>query len=355
MSLPLRVFCSNQPYLSHARCARDYASIVAELCTVVDDPDAADVALLHYEPPLLPHLLAQVPALRRLYRVGYFVWEADPLPASFHASIGGVDEIWTASWYTHALFADAHPRVHWVPHVVDYPAQADPERLQWVRAQLERAAGPPCGPTFLSISQSHNPRKNAEGLIQAFRYVAERLPGARLLLKTQGAPGAPLDRPQIAVDGAVVFIEGMLSAASLRALYDLSDVFVSAHRSEGWGLPLSDAMVARLPVVATGYSGNLDFMTPHNSFPVAADEVRIWPRDQFYLFDGSMRWGAPRRESLVAQMMAAAAACADGSIVAQIDQAAQDIQSFSRARVAVLLAAHLRRLCAQLGRMPPDP
>jgi glycosyltransferase involved in cell wall biosynthesis len=37
---------------------------------------------------------------------------------------------------------------------------------------------------------------------------------------------------------------------------------VSLHRAEGFGLTLADAMAIGLPVIATGYSGNLDFMPP---------------------------------------------------------------------------------------------
>lgn len=52
------------------------------------------------------------------------------------------------------------------------------------------------------------------------------------------------------------------------SLYASSDAFVSLHRSEGLGLSLVEAMSLGLPVVATGWSGNVDFMTPENSCPV---------------------------------------------------------------------------------------
>ena len=46
------------------------------------------------------------------------------------------------------------------------------------------------------------------------------------------------------------------------------DCYVSLHRSEGFGLTIAEAMALGKPVIATGYSGNMDFMNKDNSFPV---------------------------------------------------------------------------------------
>jgi glycosyltransferase involved in cell wall biosynthesis len=44
------------------------------------------------------------------------------------------------------------------------------------------------------------------------------------------------------------------------------DVYMSLHRSEGFGLPLAEALCGGMPVVATGWSGNIDFMNAANSY-----------------------------------------------------------------------------------------
>ena len=46
------------------------------------------------------------------------------------------------------------------------------------------------------------------------------------------------------------------------------DSFVSLHRSEGFGIGMAQAMYMRKPVIATGYSGNMEFMDHNNSFLV---------------------------------------------------------------------------------------
>ena len=44
-----------------------------------------------------------------------------------------------------------------------------------------------------------------------------------------------------------------------------SDCYVSLHRSLGLGSTIADAMALGVPVIATSYGGNLDYMDEHNS------------------------------------------------------------------------------------------
>ena len=41
-----------------------------------------------------------------------------------------------------------------------------------------------------------------------------------------------------------------------------ADCYVSLHRAEGFGYTLAEAMWIGKPVIATGYSGNVDYMSP---------------------------------------------------------------------------------------------
>src|SRR4029453_6276604 len=47
-----------------------------------------------------------------------------------------------------------------------------------------------------------------------------------------------------------------------------SSCFVGLHRGEGFGLTMGEAMAYGKPVIATGYSGNLTFMTSETSYLV---------------------------------------------------------------------------------------
>jgi glycosyltransferase involved in cell wall biosynthesis len=57
------------------------------------------------------------------------------------------------------------------------------------------------------------------------------------------------------------------------------DLYVSLHRSEGFGYTMAEAMWLGVPVVATGYSGNMDFMSESNSYPVRYRETVVREND----------------------------------------------------------------------------
>jgi glycosyltransferase involved in cell wall biosynthesis len=47
------------------------------------------------------------------------------------------------------------------------------------------------------------------------------------------------------------------------------------HRAEGFGLTMAEAMALGKPTIATGYSGNLEFMSPDNSYLVGWREGTV--------------------------------------------------------------------------------
>jgi glycosyltransferase involved in cell wall biosynthesis len=78
-----------------------------------------------------------------------------------------------------------------------------------------------------------------------------------------------------------VLIDEHLSQAELGDLFHAADVYVSLHRSEGFGLGLAEAMAISKAVIGTAYSGNIDFMNGANSClvgyrvrPITADDHR---------------------------------------------------------------------------------
>jgi glycosyltransferase involved in cell wall biosynthesis len=76
------------------------------------------------------------------------------------------------------------------------------------------------------------------------------------------------------------------------------DVYVSLHRSEGFGYTLAEAMLLGVPAMATRYSGNLDFMTSENSFLVDCRETVVRTREG--PFETGTLWAEPDVEHAVA-------------------------------------------------------
>jgi glycosyltransferase involved in cell wall biosynthesis len=74
----------------------------------------------------------------------------------------------------------------------------------------------------------------------------------------------------------------------MRALLSVIDCYVSLHRSEGLGLGMAESMYLGKPVIATAYSGKLEFMNEGNAalvsyelVPVKEGEYPFW-RDQVW-------------------------------------------------------------------------
>ncbi len=122
-------------------------------------------------------------------------------------------------------------------------------------------------------------RKNPIGVIEAFRKAFAPESGASLVIKCINRETQPdeYDRLRFAARGHpdVHIIDRYVSAQEKDAMLAASDCYVSLHRSEGFGLTPAEAMYLGKPVIATGYSGNLDYMTPENSYLVDYELRRI--------------------------------------------------------------------------------
>ena len=66
-----------------------------------------------------------------------------------------------------------------------------------------------------------------------------------------------------------------LSRTEMAGLVATSDVVLSLHRAEGFGLVPAEAMLLGVPVIATGWSGNMDFMTQQDSALVGYELVPV--------------------------------------------------------------------------------
>ncbi len=65
-----------------------------------------------------------------------------------------------------------------------------------------------------------------------------------------------------------ILIDGSFSRQEVNDLLSIINVYVSLHRSEGFGLGMAEAMFLGKPVIVTNFSANTDFMHSENSLPV---------------------------------------------------------------------------------------
>lgn len=323
---------------SHDRVVSMYRDYLARRGCLTADLAAADVAILHYQPHDYAARYRDQPVLARKYVIAYCVWEASDLPDSFRQSIGLVQEVWTCSRYCRETFARHHPNVLTIPHVVARDRTCgEAERLE-VRRAIDYQPG--CI-YFLAVTRLWDKRKNAAGLIRAFCRARRAMPRARLIVKS-----SPLDAHQQVPAPAVVHLPQQLGERQMNALYELSSAFVSAHHAEGWGLALSDAMLFDKPVIATAYSGNLEFMTPRNSYLVRCREDTIAPEDRYFLYDSRMRWAYPSESHLVETLKQVYDEVASGRPIDVVTRATRDVARFSPEHIGRRIEARLAAIVA---------
>lgn len=139
-------------------------------------------------------------------------------------------------------------------------------------------------------------RKNPCAAIRAFRQAFGDDRSVRLLVKYANEDafreGVASLRIESAAAENIVLIGGTLRPPELAALYDQADVLLSLHRSEGFGLTLAEAMLRQIPVIATNWSGNTDFLTSETGIPIGYRLVPAQDPQQTYNHP-DMVWADP--------------------------------------------------------------
>ncbi len=252
----------------------------------------AGTLILHVNGPYMPYVAWRLGrrflAGRRI--VGYWAWELPRMGPDWRRGFRHVHEIWVPSRFTaDALPADTPVPVRIVPHPVRPPG------VEPARDRFGIAAEAFTVLVAFDMGSAYT-RKNPRAAVGAFRQAFGDDPACRLVLKV-GHPGdatwAMADlAAAIAGMGNVLLIENTLSREDMAALTASVDVVLSMHRAEGFGLLLAEAMLQGIPVVATGWSGNLDFMSADDSALVG---YRLVPADDpqgTYTLAGAL-WAEP--------------------------------------------------------------
>jgi glycosyltransferase involved in cell wall biosynthesis len=226
------------------------------------------------------------------YSIGMWWWEVSRFPASMHASFALLDEVWVGSEHVAGALSVASP----VPvYRVTLPV-IRPRVEQLSRERL----GLPDGPLFLFMFDYHSvfERKNPLATIDAFKRAFAPGAGASLAIKCTNSADDPSNHARLRAAAAehpdIHLLDGYLSPAENDAMIAACDCYVSLHRSEGFGLTPAEAMALGKPVIATGYSGNLDYMTSQNAHLVDYELVPIGLGNAPYPPDGE--WASPSAE-----------------------------------------------------------
>jgi len=233
------------------------------------------VWLIHGNPPeaksaMLAH---KSDGWRRRYRIGYWAWETSEAPADWAETVPYFHEVWVPSTFVaEALKCALHNRqrpssgalIRVVPHALPDLSGLKADRARFGIRDDEVA-------TLSAVDlRSTAARKNPWGSVEAWSLAFPRpQAGRRLILKLIGGTAdrdalarlhaAAASRPDITL------MDTHLSDGEMGGLVASVDIVLSPHRAEGFGLVLAEAMALGKAVVATGYSGNMDFMDANSA------------------------------------------------------------------------------------------
>lgn len=230
--------------------------------------------------------------LRDGYNVIHPAWELPQYPISWARSLDRYDEIWAPTKFVcNALSVGVSQPLHHVPNA------CQPQ----IKTPLTRGDFGLLEGDYLVLSffdyWSYVARKNPLATIEAFKAAVAARPGARLrlVMKTShGADTKAANEVRAAIDalgGSAISIDRTMSDNEIKNLIAVCDCLLSLHRSEGFGRGPAEAMFLGKPVIATGWSGNMDYMTNSTSFPVGYRLIPV--KEGEYLEGNGQEWAEP--------------------------------------------------------------
>ena len=268
-------------------------------------PPAGMTLIVHANAPHMAAALLGLPrgVLKGRRVIGYWAWDLPIAPPAWRIGRRFVHEVWVPSRFTEAALASVLEGVpvRRVPH----PVAAAPI----ARAPLGRAdfALPQQAVVVLVICSlaSSFVRKNPLAAVAAFRSAFGDRTDRQLVLKLGDTHHFPGDfatlRAAVGGQANIRIDTRALPSPDLAALTGCADIVLSLHRAEGFGLVPAQAMLLGVPVIATGWSGNMDYMDAQSAALVG---YRLVPAaDPRGVFEcAGACWAEPSQHDAVAHL-----------------------------------------------------
>jgi glycosyltransferase involved in cell wall biosynthesis len=251
--------------------------------------------IMHIVPELYPKLREE-----GKHNIAYTVWETDALPKHWPELLQSADSLMVPCEFNVPLFAVGQgPEVTKVPHLLtfDEPVNSNERPL---RAEFRRRNGIADKDTLFVNLSALCPRKAVLETLTVYLDSFTAADDVCLLLKTDaeihsrrgkgGVPTKDVINELLATytnPPSVVLLDHHLSDQDLRAFYESGDCYFSLTHSEGWGLGLYSAAQLGMPIICTGWGGQLDFLHSEHTFLVnysmiAVETVRGWESYSLY-------------------------------------------------------------------------
>ena len=248
--------------------------------------------IFHFNADTTLHLdrLVRRRNLHGRYKIGVWAWELPELPAAWHRASNVLDEIWVPSEFVRRAVAPTTSKpVRVFPHAVP-KLQAPENSRDHFGIGLDKFV------ILITIDlNSYIARKNPVGAIEAVRRAFSDYHNDVVLIVKMHGRNQQTSRLTImqAIQGMpnAQVIDRVLSRDEMTLLQSSCDVYLSLHRSEGFGLCIAECMALGKLVIATNYSGNCDYFDASCGAPVDFSMQAVKPEQ--YPFADGQSWAEP--------------------------------------------------------------
>lgn len=250
------------------------------------------------------------------YNIVVPAWELPIYPAEWAEKLRRFDEVWALSAFVQSALAAAGITAPLIGQAVEAPAGPLLSRRHFgIRESAFVLL------TFFDLS-SYASRKNPFAVIELFDRLRAETPfrDLQLVLKAKdGERDAQEWAAGVATDPQIRVIDTPLDTLGVRSLINACDCFVSLHRAEGFGRGPGEAMALGRLAMATGWSGNVDFMNEGNALLVRHTMVKLAP-DEYPHWRGQS-WADPHIADACALLRPVLDDPARGGVIARRGQA----------------------------------
>ena len=310
------------------------------------------IRVFHINGDEVEPVIAAIEARGGRFEDGYNIivpaWELPTYPPAWADKLKRFDEVWALSHFIKSSLAKSGIESHFTGQAIEpLPGPLLPRRHFGIRESAFVFL------TFFDIS-SYASRKNPFAVIELFDRLRADLPyhDMQLVLKAKnGERGAEEWAASLPENSQIKVIATPLDTLGVRSLINACDCLVSLHRAEGFGRGPGEAMALGRLALATGWSGNVDFMTQENSLLVEHDMIPLQP-DEYPHWQGQS-WANPSIDHAFAL---ARPLLDDPTRAAALAQRGQTdvLRTHGNRAVGLRILARLQTILQESARFNPD-
>jgi hypothetical protein len=230
----------------------------------------------------------------QLSRYLYHVWELEYSPAKWILQIDRFNVLFVPSKFVQKNISDCWGvKSAVLPYLVKDKTMSPVEYTPLIKRFSFKTDAVKI--LCMADGKSLEMRKNIIGCLSAAKQAITDLAITQdaqiIVLLRDYCPSIASQYSRFLADVDHVVINENLCDKTVAAIQNIANIFVSLHRAEGFGLSIAEALFLGQHVVATNYSGNLDFCNEGNCYLVS-HRLKAVPLSA-YPFSVGQRWAEP--------------------------------------------------------------